>query len=630
MLRSLPLCPSPVSGESFSSYVDRIAAALGVPLSVVLRGTGLMSKNGQNIRAGYGVVISAADLKRFSLAVRLPENEVAGMLLARYHDVACDMSRISPEDPISFQLVKPRMWEYWSTSHACTSCVAQSGGAWQLRWKFPWSFACTHHESLLVDTCPKCHKTIGHDSVGMRPVRRSLVPTPGACRNQVLLDPDNRRKRISWETCGYPLEMVEAHSLRTWPKLLETQSRINAALEGGEVSIAGKEVSSITYFSDLKLICSLILSWVAAEDVEHLPPAVLAEISERVHKRDELRAFGFAVHIRGGGRRAKNEAYLDYQDHFYYQDHFSSSNVASMAAALPLAVDILDADSVSTLSEALEFLVSRCYASRKKPTAWVSSCSDGLRAAFVRSWKSNELSPVRLGSKHDAQKRKDPKLAGLIPDLVPQLLWKEDCDRLFVKPLPKSRQHTNRRFCSMALVRLSGDYSWAEAAAELKLPSYKIGQKVSLFMHFLNKAGQSDEFGKRLHQLARRIALEPKAVDYGLRRRLFSDFGLIPSEEWKRICQRCGVHIGTGVRRRYASACVWSYLTGGDYLLSPAWNDLGRASRIRRNDRFFETVFKALREELLDFSSTLAERELARFAGIRTGDTKGSTTNRRR
>ncbi len=38
----------------------------------------------------------------------------------------------------------------------CPQCLQDTEGRWQLAWSLEWTFACTRHQRLLADTCPRC------------------------------------------------------------------------------------------------------------------------------------------------------------------------------------------------------------------------------------------------------------------------------------------------------------------------------------------------------------------------------------------------------------------------------------------------------------------------------------------
>jgi len=154
-VRRLPLFVSPAEGESFSSYVDRLASELAVPVSVLLSATGVL--DGHSLRPrlpAYGLALPPERLVSFASATGLDRERVRQMQLGAYAGVAFDV-RVLPMNGVQTRRLPSREWVYMSGSHACPRCLAERP-VWQLAWRLPWSFACAHHQCLLVDTCPSC------------------------------------------------------------------------------------------------------------------------------------------------------------------------------------------------------------------------------------------------------------------------------------------------------------------------------------------------------------------------------------------------------------------------------------------------------------------------------------------
>lgn len=69
-------------------------------------------------------------------------------------------------------------------SRFCPDCLAASGGAWKLRWRLVWTFACLQHRCLLVDRCPRCG---GGQRYRYRV--RHAAARPGQCANPAVGTP---------------------------------------------------------------------------------------------------------------------------------------------------------------------------------------------------------------------------------------------------------------------------------------------------------------------------------------------------------------------------------------------------------------------------------------------------------
>ncbi|MDT0421126.1 TniQ family protein [Streptomyces evansiae] len=98
------------------------------------------------------------------MLVKLLPEEAA--VLARRTGVPPEMLRamtLEPFDQITVTLRhttrglgSPPRWRRHKGSRYCPTCLTETGGRWQLSWRNPWTFACTRHAQLLVETCEGC------------------------------------------------------------------------------------------------------------------------------------------------------------------------------------------------------------------------------------------------------------------------------------------------------------------------------------------------------------------------------------------------------------------------------------------------------------------------------------------
>ncbi len=236
----------PLSGESFASYADRLAHDTNAPLLALLRATGLIDEEHEKaIGPGYSIVLAPERLALLASALELPEERVARLFLGNYHGVAVDFTGLDPDDRKSISKVALREWAYFSGSHVCPGCLADSGGAWQLKWKLPWSFACVRHKVLLADTCPQCERRIGmaRQDGSSRPRFVSRIPQPGYCANAQ--PPGIAAIGRAAIPCGQPLTEITAESLSRHPRLLVAQDALDRALEASSASLEGEAVATL-------------------------------------------------------------------------------------------------------------------------------------------------------------------------------------------------------------------------------------------------------------------------------------------------------------------------------------------------------------------------------------------------
>jgi hypothetical protein len=135
-------------------------------------------------------------------ATGIPSATVQAMTLAAYDGIALHLDTESHCLETTFPY-GPLTW-----SRYCPECVDVSQGRWQLSWRLGWPFACTAHNRLLADSCPRC---------GARQRRQYTyrqIPTPTLCR------------------CSYDLTCTPTqHFSRNHP-IVDAQRRVNRVLYG--------------------------------------------------------------------------------------------------------------------------------------------------------------------------------------------------------------------------------------------------------------------------------------------------------------------------------------------------------------------------------------------------------------
>ena len=104
-------------------------------------------------------------------------------------------------------------------SRFCPTCLAETGGRWQLWWRLRWAFACPIHQCLLADTCPCCDRW---QRIGPHP--HGLVPTPARCSRKA----DNAYGR-DLRRCGADLSAAPTRRYLRDSAVLEVQSTILGA-----------------------------------------------------------------------------------------------------------------------------------------------------------------------------------------------------------------------------------------------------------------------------------------------------------------------------------------------------------------------------------------------------------------
>ncbi|MEV1177017.1 TniQ family protein, partial [Nonomuraea sp. NPDC049784] len=181
--RRLALVVAPAYGESFASWVDRMALRNGCPPRAMVEALGLDVRAASDVRSlAYGVVTTPETRRAIEAATGVSSEVVRGMHLEVFDGSAVDLTGVRVGEKDSVRLAEGREWEQFFGSRACPKCLAASGGAWPLWWKLGWAAVCPEHRMLLVDLCPRCRVSVRRGPAG-QPGRlsRSRMPAPLRC-----------------------------------------------------------------------------------------------------------------------------------------------------------------------------------------------------------------------------------------------------------------------------------------------------------------------------------------------------------------------------------------------------------------------------------------------------------------
>lgn len=169
-LRTLPLRLEIAAGESVDSWIEALARRYRTCPRSMLPLLGLRTVD------HISTLLTKTDPGTWDRAAI-----AAGLDPARLHAAAgTGLAAITP-----LRLIGTRF---------CPVCLAESGGRWQLAWRWNWTVACRTHRIVLAERCPDCGK----------PVRTRIaagreVIEPGTCTNII----DGHRR------CGADLTLAQ-------------------------------------------------------------------------------------------------------------------------------------------------------------------------------------------------------------------------------------------------------------------------------------------------------------------------------------------------------------------------------------------------------------------------------------
>ena len=604
-LRTLPVRPLPAAGESLPSYVARAAARNHVnPRDLLLR-TNILPEPSRTVYTytrGYGIVLSERLLEQAAYVLRLSEQTVSSMLVSRYDGVAINLGKYNSLEPVIYANRVPGPWVYFKGSHVCPKCLEEEGGVWQIKWKLPWSYACLKHKCLLVDCCPSCGARPSLERGLGLAVAAGVRPGLAACR-ATAPSATHRRREYS-VMCGYSLEDSAAQAVDAQSHILRVQEHLDRALEGEPGGVLGEVTPSLDYFGYLRSLCVMLLDLGVMDDLVSVPQEVKNKFAMHVAAREEAR------HARNRRRTnaqspPKSTALLPFR--------VMPESATLMAAVAPTAMYLLDSDSLITLTDRLRPFVARAqeFVGRRVPAHFrIFSFAGPLEEAFIKSWQPMRLvAHLFLGSYADRPTSKDNHLLSLSPDLVPQLWNQGAYDEMLADLMPGRRKMNHRRVCSMAILRITDQYTWKEAAASLGLPTSDVGYATGI-MTGMGKMGTKETFLLRIREQALQITHDPKPTNYGVLRRLLVDLRQVDVNDWRTMCRETKQSPLGREAIHYAAVWLWSYLTKGDFRLSPWFSDNDNDRRRHAYRNFVvNTLDEPLKERLIVYGRALLPTE---------------------
>ncbi|MFF2505940.1 TniQ family protein [Streptomyces sp. NPDC058067] len=222
----IPLWVSPTPGEALDSWLEAYAYRLKTNTLDFVDYLGLRGASPQKM------VRRLTGHERDVLARRtgLSTEALTAMTLEPYD------SSVVRIHPVSRRMLYPPAWRHYSTaSRYCPACLEEDRGRWQLPWRLSWTFACTRHQLLLLDFCPRC----GHPPPVASRGRYRVVPPPQTCRSWVR-GPDVR--------CGFPLSQAPATSLPAHGLVQAAQLEVAQSVLAEHHSSAARERGQELHF----------------------------------------------------------------------------------------------------------------------------------------------------------------------------------------------------------------------------------------------------------------------------------------------------------------------------------------------------------------------------------------------
>ncbi|MFF4905845.1 hypothetical protein ACFY2T_13345 [Streptomyces sp. NPDC001260] len=344
--------------------------------------------------------------------------------------------------------------------------------------------------------------------------------------------------------------------------------RALAIADGGTARLAGESVSGAEWFDALRYLTAAARLVVHDDELAELPGfAADAFAAVRTQRALSPRA------VPGGASARPGTA-------------------SEAAAALALTEPILNA--------------SDWRAGARHLAPWAR------RLAAERQTRHSGRNPLR-GIQHPAGLHRmmtaivphQNRIAGAVPTgssvalefrHIPNLIDADDYCNVMAIHLPGTTPDIGRHFCSLALARLAGAKTWAQAEDSLDTPQRRKGSWRKTTQKILDPQAFWNGIGTLADLLRKR-----GVIDYAARRRALSELLEVPHESLFSIFRpvRMGV---TRQRQRHAAAWIWQALTGSPARDSPVyaggWEGLSVASVTAARHKFHDRVPESAAREL--------------------------------
>jgi len=141
-----------VEGEWLPGVISRCAEVAGISRSAVLRNMNLKSLTAsEKLNLGVGVEDDVAE--QIAATLGWTADQVHDSTMRRYAGRA-----LSFQDRQHYS--HGILWARGAGTRYCPRCLIEKPGVFYSEWRLSWTFACTRHLCMLVDTCRTCHQPI--------------------------------------------------------------------------------------------------------------------------------------------------------------------------------------------------------------------------------------------------------------------------------------------------------------------------------------------------------------------------------------------------------------------------------------------------------------------------------------
>lgn len=515
--RTLPLLVTPLSGEPFDSWLLAYAHRLGTSVGDLSLALGLRPNT---FLVDHTTLMHPEETTRAARVTGLTTTQLDAMTLRPFdgHVITLETGRRAVTTSV--------WWGRRSGSRFCPHCLTERDGRWLLRWRLSWAFACTRHQSLLHDHCPRC---------GGIPRRKTL---PIGCATAPAICP---LTIAPGRLCGTDLRDTEPRPLPADDPILGAQHWIDTmidAVETGRTDHLATTPSAVC--ADLRGLGGWLLRQGEPEDFD---------------------AFGVDV------THAWHAAQKRYKQRGIRPSQFPPTNAALVGALVARIHSLVASEPTTAITELRRLLVRSPHRPDVCPPGlhqqWLR-LSPTLRGLFLRAGNPDRGNVDRLRFKTWPQTASLPIRDGSTTSTraahLPQLLWPGWTIRL----LPPHGFHTDPFRAVMALsLLIPGDGRRPVTLTAKHLHPYIGKGLISQVLQHLARLGNHTVF-PALCELADNLDQHGSPINYERRRTLITPEDTLTDEQWRRICRATRTHPGLGRRFLDAQRYLLTRLTSSD------------------------------------------------------------------
>lgn len=551
-VRAMPRVVFPGPGESFPSWMMRLAVRVDLDPSTLQTRVGLVDERRGTLEApvGYGTILTDRQRSNLAAATRTSPETVDASLLAWFNGGPISLTGLDPDDPTSLRRVALYQWAYFSSSHTCSDCLQENGWQWSLTWRLPWHYACTTHRRYLASNCPRCDQPFmlaRRDRI-FGPPLASRVPTLNECNNPLPTGIAVRGRTPV--PCGHPLDDIATPVIGSG-SLLNAQQTLHGHMT--------RRDRPSQWWTDLRAIASLLMRFSTPEQVSAQLPGIPQQVMTAVERHcvtvsDHNLARGALV---DGKRGPRSRTHTDTP-----ADPVLFSPYATIALATVTAVE-------RGTGEATGVLRSLYEASRAQTATNLAGllrerdASVPLVAAGAAISTRNTILTRRpqLASTTRAGDGTGALLQPILPSNVPWLWWPDRYDDILNLLPTDLTPDFGRAYLSLAATKALTHATWIECAEAIGWSEpRKARHTASSVISRLRSLGTVDTVNDHVLDVIDELGQTSQRIDYRARRTQLASLTTITPDQWNALAATAEVDLQpTTWRLRGVAAWLWHH-----------------------------------------------------------------------